>query len=231
MLRPYLQGLSNLLFPETCYACEKYEPERKHLLCSVCLGNLPWIDNQGAAEAALTGKDHFPERILTFDSLLYFTKNSRTQHLISEIKYNGQKNLAQYLGERLGQKMKEAKEDWSDFELIPVPIHRKRLRERGFNQAHEIALGIQKILKVEINNEALIRTKHETSQTKKDKKERSEVLLSSFASHPRAKKQPTKMALLIDDVITTGATVFTCSEVLRQLKYPKIAIVTLAISI
>ncbi len=135
VVRKYIEGVGRVLFPRICYACQQYEPLHGHLLCNKCLKQLPWIPTQPIAEAALEGKEHFPRDVSFFDSLLYFTKHSKVQHLIKQIKYNGQRSLAWYLGQRLGQKLKNLELDWSQYEIVPVPIHRKRKRQRGYNQA------------------------------------------------------------------------------------------------
>jgi competence protein ComFC len=228
MLRSYLEGFIDLIFPTTCFACQEFEPLHEHLLCINCLKNLPWIA-EDAAIGALEGKESFPPGIAFFDSLLYFSKISKVQQLITAIKYNGQKELAQYLGKRLGEKLTDKLSNES-FEIIPVPIHIKRRRERGYNQAEEIAKGIAPILGANINKELLIRNQYEVSQTQKDKQQRAARLEESFIINTLASAQK-KNALLVDDVVTTGATINSCVQQLRQCGYKEVFVVTLAVSI
>lgn len=232
MLGDYIRGLVDLVFPTTCYACQAYEPLDGHLLCAVCLEDLPWIATD-AAPAALEGKDNFPSNIQFFDGLLYFTKSSPTQQLISEIKYNGQRELAHYLGLRLASKIESAL-PWHDYEIIPVPIHKKRRRLRGYNQAEELARPIAAHLGIPINISVLKRNHFETSQTQKGKRQRASVMQKSFSlvkssTHIHTHTLPN--ALLIDDVITTGATIKSCVALLRTAGYKQISVISLAISI
>ncbi len=227
-IRSYLEGFIELIFPSACFACQEFEPLHGHLLCIQCLEKLPWIA-AGAAPGALEGKESFPPGIAFFDSLLYFSKSSKVQQLITAIKYNGQKELAQYLGKRLGEKIKDNL-SIEGFEIIPVPIHSKRRRERGYNQAEEIALGMAPILGVNINKELLIRNQYELSQTTKDKRQRAARLEESFVINKKASAKQ-KNALLLDDVITTGATINSCVRQLRQCGYKEVFVVTLAVSI
>ena len=228
MLRSLLTGFIELLFPTSCFACQEFEPLHDHLLCYNCIENLPWVD-PGAAIAALEGKENFPSEIEVFDSLLYFSKSSKVQQLITAIKYNGQKELAQYLGKRLGKKIKGTLK-LENYEVIPVPIHKKRRRERGYNQAEEIAAGLAPVLGFNVNKDLLFRNQYEQSQTKKDKRERAARLEESFALKTDIPSKY-KNALLVDDVITTGATINSCAKQLRKCGYKNIAVVTLAVSI
>jgi len=228
MLRSTLEGLVELIFPTTCFACLEYEPLHDHLLCINCLENLPWIPEK-AASAALEGKDNFPSGVHHFDSLLYFSKSSKVQQLITAIKYNGQKELAQYLGARLGEKIQN-NFNGGNYEIIPVPVHKKRRRERGYNQAEEIALGLVSKITCPISKKLLIRNQYEQSQTSKDKHERAARLKESFTLNPSLSPQADH-AILVDDVVTTGATINSCVQQLKTCGYKNISVVTLAVSI
>ena len=230
MLQKYWQGVVDLIFPPICYACGQYEPLKDLLLCHPCNETLPWIDHSGVAKAALEGKEHFPVDIEDINSLLFFTKNSKTQKLIQEIKYHGQRRLAVFLGELVGQKLKLEK-DHSNSILVPVPIHHKRLRERGYNQAYEIAKGIQSSTEIPIENDILIRATFEGSQTAKNKYQRAKILDAAFTYNSLTKVNRNTNIILIDDVITTGATIRSCSNQLRKAGFKNIEVACLAISI
>lgn len=230
MLRKYWDGIVDLIFPPTCYACGQYEPLKDLLLCHPCNETLPWIENSAVAKAALEGKEHFPVDIEEINSLLFFTKSSKTQKLIQEIKYHDQRKLAVFLGELLGRKL-QLENAITNYVLLPVPIHHKRLKERGYNQAYEIAKGIEAVTHIPIENDVLIRATFEGSQTAKNKYQRAQILNTAFTYNPLTQVDRKKHIILIDDVITTGSTVNSCTNQLKKAGFQNIEVACLAISI
>ena len=226
----WLKNLTNVIFPILCPACEYNEPYKKTPLCLPCTDQISWIVNSNDARSALIGKDYFPKGIIYFDSLLYYTKSSRSQNLLKAIKYGGNKTLANYLGTKLGDKLERLKIP-AKAVLVPVPLHPQRYKQRGYNQAEEIAKGI--VLtnsQWEINNNLIKRQFHENSQTKKGKKERGIILTDSFITGQLKLPSDTPL-FLIDDVITTGSTAAACTNILKTSGYSNISILSLAISI
>ena len=113
--------------------------------------------------------------------------------------------------------------------IIPVPLHRKKERKRGYNQSKFIAQGISKVWNVGIENKALVRTKYQTSQTQKTKEQRWKNVQYAFEVNNR-KAIECKRILLVDDVITTGATLEACYNKLIENKAESVSIATLALA-
>lgn len=223
----FLKGLLHLIFPSLCAACRVNEPFQEELFCLVCEKKLPFIYSPEDALAALEGKEFFPEAVSFFYSLFYYTKDNAVADMIHRIKYNGQFRLARKLGALLGEKI--SSQSWDGFTIIPVPVHKKRRISRGFNQSEEIGKGLKNVLSLPLVNNYLIRTSSETSQTSKDKFQRSAVLNSSFEINKKI--AVSERILLIDDVITTGSTINACVRALKAGGLKEVAVLSLGVSI
>ena len=224
-----LESLANLIFPKLCLACRAHPPVREEHLCKLCFEHLPFISLSENAQAALEGKTHFPQDIDKYLSLFYYTKESYVAEMIHHIKYDGMYKTARYLGGLLYDRHIKTV-DLSGFILVPVPLHPKKLRKRGYNQAEEIAKGISIKSGVSIETKILVRLSDQSSQTKKDQADRSKVLENAFAINPMYNGDYDKI-ILIDDVVTTGATIAACYKALTQLNIQKLYVATLGTSI
>ena len=227
--KTYLKGLFHLVFPDLCYACKMNEPLRDTHFCLPCEHDLPYIRSYQDTKAALEGKESFPRDIGYYRSLFYYSKDGKVADMIHRIKYQGQYRIARYLGKQLALRI-QADDKWEGYVMIPVPIHKKRRTERGFNQSEEIAKGIEHVIGATINTKILERSLYEHSQTGKGKLTRRQVLRSSFQIRKEAGPLPTKV-LLVDDVVTTGSTIGACVSVLRNNGASTIAVVSIGISI
>lgn len=227
-MKRYFDTVLGLIFPKLCYACREYEPLNNQLFCLSCQERLPFVSSSEDAHAALEGKDYFPEDISLFSTLFYFTKDSHVAEIIHRIKYEGQYRMAKDLGTHLAEKVL-LDQDLRKYTIVPVPIHKKRRRARGYNQAEEIAKGFASVKKIPIAPDYLIRTQHDKSQTAKDKNERSEALKHSFTineGHERLSH-----IILIDDVITTGSTINACYTQLKKKSPTDVIVASLGVSI
>ena len=228
MIRTLAKGLISLIHPDLCISCRIYEPYSSEDMCLSCLNTLPYIKSVNDARSALIGKEYFPEDYALFMALFYYRKESYVAEMIHRIKYQGQYKIARKLGKQLGRFLQD-KTSWKNYVLVPVPIHPKRKRERGFNQAEEMAFGIRQAIDLPIDSDCLIRKTYEGSQTTKDKTQRVDLLDQSFGlseghfSHRRV--------LLIDDVVTTGATLKACTSLLKEQKVEEISIATLGVTV
>jgi ComF family protein len=152
-------------------------------------------------------------------------KDGKTQKLLHAIKYQGQKDLAEYIGKLFAAQFKE---ELSEIDLIvPIPLHEKKLKKRGFNQSACFAHGIHNLSQISIDNQSLLRAINTDTQTKKAKYERWQNVEGIFLLH-----NPTffenKHILLVDDVITTGATIEAAWLVFKDIKGIKISIGSIA---
>lgn len=160
-----------------------------------------------------------------------FSRDGRTLDLIHRLKYGGELHLAADLGEATCEVFSDPRlaaclaEQWP---LVPVPLHRSRLRKRQFNQAAEIALGISQLASLPVA-ELLRRTRDTGTQTHLSRRERLKNLKGAFEISPKVETSALARlpgALLIDDVFTTGSTVHECAKVLKMAGVPRVAVIT-----
>src|SRR5690554_4510533 len=216
-----------LLFPELCAACNQALVHQEKCLCTHCIYNLPithfYLERDNLAARQLMG--HAP--IEEVDSFLYFSSGSGVQRIIHQIKYKKGHSTAELLGEMYGQQLRETPVFESCDLIIPVPLHKKRLRSRGYNQSDYFAKGLSNMLDIPTDCKNLIRIVHNESQTRRNRPERFENVKGIFKLN-NPKSLINKHILLVDDVLTTGATLEACSAALLEIPGVKVSIATLA---
>lgn len=164
------------------------------------------------------------------NAFLYFRKKGLTQKLMHELKYNGNKDLGFYLGELYAGQVADDLQLCKPDLLTTVPLHPRKLMSRGFNQSDEIARGFAQISAIRFVPGLLIRTKNTGTQTKRKRFERWENAGSSFELNEKLIAEGKHIGIL-DDVITTGATLESCAQKLSKIKGTKISIFSLCISV
>lgn len=223
--------LVHLFHPRRCPLCGKMPAGRDSLLCLRCFGELPRTYFEQYSEENPT-EERLREQIPVDHaySLLFYSKGNPAQRLILALKYGGHKEIAFWLGRLAGRELLRRHHPLCDNEvLVPVPIHARRLRERGYNQAEWIARGIQSVWHCPIDTVTLHRTRFQTSQTNVEKQERWENVKDSFVVREPGRLEGKKI-LLVDDVITTGATACCCAEALSQVKAARVHIFSVALA-
>ena len=223
----YFQDLVGLLFPNLCNACGTSLFRGEHLVCVNCLHHLPYTDYhlhfENRVAKQLWGRMEFEAAT----AMLYFRKGASIQNLMHNLKYNQRTDVGLLLGRLLGDKLLEsALYKGIDF-IVPVPLHAKRLKTRGYNQSTFIAMGVAEKLGATVNEDLLQRTTYTDSQTKKNRYNRYENMKDVF-SVKNSESLLNKHVLLVDDVITTGATIEACANALTKGGAVKISIATLA---
>jgi len=160
-------------------------------------------------------------------AFVYFQKGNRVQNLMHQLKYNKKPEVGIRLGELYAWQLIRSK-GWKNADLIiPIPLHQERLKKRGYNQSEEISKGLASVLKLPLSTQHLVRTENTESQTKKSRFARYENLKDAFIiKNPSELIQ--KHIILVDDVMTTGATMEACSIELLKIEGLKISICTLA---
>lgn len=200
--------LLGLFYPETCGVCGESLVKDEKYLCTSCLADFPLADRDFPLGRKVL--EHFEEscRPRELFVLFYYNKFSPYKNLIYLVKYRSQRELGVYLGRMLGKQMLGKCE--ADC-IIPVPLHKKREKQRGFNQAREIARGISEVTGIPLRDDVLFRVKNNVSQTGKNAAERLKNVENIFElRNPAAIRG--KHILLVDDVITTGATLGACLQ-------------------
>jgi ComF family protein len=228
-LKDYGAGLLHLFYPRLCEGCNKSLLPQEELLCIACEMHLAKTSYHHLAEnetsLRLSGRVPFVHA----SSFAYFSHDSLVQHLVLGLKYREKKRTGIYLGSLFGLDLRHA--GWKADAIIPVPLHPKKEALRGYNQSMLIAKGIGKTLGVPVIDDALIRNKATETQTDKSREERAQNVTDAFLVAKPGKLEG-KHLLLVDDVITTGATVESCAlAVLSGCNNVQISVATIAIAV
>ncbi|PSR12691.1 MAG: ComF family protein [Bacteroidetes bacterium] len=225
----WLHDFVHLFYPRLCLGCGHNLPPAAELLCVTCQYQLPQTEQHLSAENAFT--DIFLGRIKleTGAALYYFSKSGRVQHLIHQLKYEHKPEIGTQLGLQYGRQLKEQPHFQTIDAVVPVPLHPQKQHQRGYNQAAEFGKGIAEGLAIPLWPEALARDLYTSTQTKKSRLDRIENVLAAFTLN-----QPQLLAgkhlLLVDDVLTTGATLEACATRILEAPGAKVSMVTLAMA-
>ncbi len=206
-----------IAFPELCVGCQNTLLKAERHLCLSCLTNMS--RNTRNSFDNVDVKVFLQANYITGASyLLNFDKKGVVQRIIHQIKYGSNPKLANYMGELMGVSLPKHYFDL----IIPVPLHKKRERKRGYNQSLEIAKGIENVTGVSIDSSSFIRTINTESQTKKNKQEREENVYNAFRCL-KIDGLTYNRILLVDDVVTTGVTINVCAQTIKSIN-PQIEI-------
>lgn len=223
----FIRNLNAIFFPQLCAACDQLPALHQEVVCLHCLARLPKTNHHQDKENPFTDRFIGRVRLNTGAAFLYFGKETKTQRLIHQLKYEGRRDIGVKLGEAFGKVLLNSPH-FKDVDLVvPVPLHHKRLIERGYNQSTMIAQGMAKQLGIEVNEHALLRTRYTETQTKKTRLERSQNIQNAFYLSKGLELEG-KHILLIDDVMTTGATLEACALAIGDNSNAKISMATLA---
>lgn len=227
LLHKMAASFSHLLFPHVCRGCGSDLLEAHQYLCLHCIADLP-LTHFAAHENNPVEKTFWGRiEIKSAMSLLYFTPRSLVQHLVHQVKYNGQQRLAHWLGIMMGNEISGSGRFGNIDMVIPLPLYTTREKERGYNQSALLASGISEIIKAPVMEKSMLRIHASSTQTHKSRSERWQNVDGLF----RLKKgffPEGKNILLVDDVITTGATLDACGSAINKIPGTSLYIATLA---
>ncbi|QCK13633.1 ComF family protein [Mangrovivirga cuniculi] len=226
-----LSDFISLFFPEYCHSCGNLLLKKENQgLCFNCLSSLPVTDFHHFFQNELRYRLSIRFPVAFALAYLFYRKGNQTSILLDEIKYKGNKKLIFDLGIRYGELLIENNTKLEDYTLIPVPIHAKKKSMRGFNQSEEFAKGLSRAIGCELRNDLIYRAFNMESQTSKSRWDRwintSETYI--FKDH----KDVPKKIILVDDVVTTGATLEAIYECIPDhiSKELQIGVISLAIT-
>lgn len=222
----YLADFVSLIFPQLCRACGESMVGGERLICTSCLFDLPYTDFHQQADNAVARQFWGKLPVQAAYALCYFTKGGKMQHLMHQFKYNGIKDIGTMLGKLAGDRLIKNAFFANADAIIPVPLHKSRLRKRGYNQSRYFADGLAEKLNIPVY-ENLIRTKATATQTKRSRFSRFQNMQQVF-SVVNADELKGKHVLLVDDIITTGSTLEACCIELMKIEGIKISIATIA---
>ncbi len=213
-----LKPVRDFIFPPLCLLCNESLTEER--ICRSCWGSFPPADPSHAAWKNL-------QRIVTregvddlFASFL-FEKEGKLKDALHLLKYSEKRSIGLMFGREIGAHIAFADA------LVPVPLHRRKQRERGYNQSEWISLGIAETAKIPLNTSMLVRRKDTPTQTHLDSESRWENLRDAFESCPAVNG---KNVILVDDVMTTGSTIAACARALKSLGAARVCAVAAAIA-
>ncbi len=230
LLKNTLASLAHLFYPHTCTGCGSDLIDDHQLLCIHCMCDLP--HTQFAQHANNPTEKIFWGRvpITAAYSEFYFSKESLIQHLIHQLKYKNNQEIGFYLGEMMGKSLLNSHRFLHIDGIIPLPMFAAKERKRGYNQATILSNGISAVTDIPVIDNNVIKQKFTETQTKKHRTERWLNVLEGFVVKNPAVLEG-KHVLLVDDVITTGATLEACANVILSVKNTQISIATLALAI
>ena len=221
--------LFHLFFPRCCAVCGASLIEGEDTICTHCNIDMPRTNyhkmKDNPVERMFWGK--FPlERATSF---FFYRKGSDFRQVLHQLKYGGQKEIGAIMGRYMASELQA-----SDFfhgvdVIIPIPLHKKKQQIRGYNQSEWISRGIMAVTGIPVDTEAIIRRKNTETQTQKSALERWENVDGIFELH-RSEYLAGKHILIVDDVLTTGATTVACASRLAEIEGVRISVLTLAMA-
>lgn len=219
--------ITDLFFPPLCQACENVLGDNEFVICTNCRHYLPTVSTRfNVSDLKIELLEDF--QIKTFSTLFYFQKGSLVQQLLHNLKYNNQQIIGTVLGEWLGERLRGLSSFQSTNKVIPVPLHSKRLRQRGYNQVMAFAKAIAVALNCSCDETVLQKVRNTKTQVFQSKSDRWKSIQNSFElTNPEVISH--KNVLLVDDIITTGATLNACAKVLLEGRPKSISVACIAI--
>lgn len=221
------QSFIDLIFPRICAGCRQPLQLNEVQICTNCRFELPVTNSHLQVDKKLINR--FIGKVNLTYSLAYlkFEKGGKIQNMMHELKYKGNQEVGEILGRMYGSDLKE--NGFSDkFDLIlPVPLHKKRLIIRGYNQSDSLAKGLSESLKVEWRNDVLRRGVETKSQINKSRLERYENMKDVFfVDKPEGLSE--QRIVIVDDTLTTGATLESCVLALNDVGVENVSIIAIA---
>ena len=222
----YTRDFLSLFYPDTCAACSRALNSGEKQICSTCLWRMPKTNFHQQKDNPVLRKFWGKVNVEAAASFVFFDKGERIQHILHSLKYEGNTALGIFLGELYGSQLKQEALFAGCQAIIPVPLHPKKIKARGYNQSNLIAEGLSKAMGIPFYTDLLERTVATSTQTKKSRYARFENVENVFRL--KGKNVSEKHFLLVDDVITTGSTLESCARSVAGLGDVKISVATIA---
>ena len=227
MIQTYLEDFVALFYPHICSGCGAALMKGEEVICLGCLADLPKTNYHHLLENPVFQIFIGRANINFATSFCRFDKGGRLQHLLHLLKYKGSREVGNKLGLIFGYELTQS-QSFKDIDaIIPVPLHPVKEKKRGYNQSTEICIGLAASMGKPMITDGLIREISNSTQTRKGRFERWENVSGIFkVNHPEKLKN--KHLLLVDDVITTGATLEACCHPLLEISGVKVSVATIA---
>lgn len=228
----FMKAISDLLalvYPEICYACHEALNEGEKMVCTTCRVKLPYTNYHLLTETDNPLSNRFYGRINIENALSYltFVRAGRVQNLLHSLKYKNVPEIGELLGKWYGYELQKSGYQEKFDLIVPVPLHKRKLQTRGYNQADKFAKGLSEAMEIPWSDKVLVRNIESTTQTKKSRFARWENVDKIFeVKQPHEVKE--KRVLLVDDVLTTGATLEACGQELLSHGAKNLTVATIA---
>ena len=222
-----IHSFIEIFYPRICLACSRKLLDYEQVICTYCETGLPKTNfhnrESNPVEILFWGRCN----IESASAYYRYLKQGKVQNLIHNFKYKGYQEIGIFMGEVYGRTLSKSDRFNTVEHIIPVPLHPKRQRVRGFNQSEVFGRGLARTMKATLDKTSLLRNEHTETQTKKSRWERHKNVSSIFVINDPEKLKG-KHVLLVDDVITTGSTIESCVNTLAQIEGIKISVVAIA---
>lgn len=226
-MRQYIHDFLSLIQPELCFACSTPLAAGEKVICLDCLYHLPktgfHLDPDNPVAKIFWGRYPVENAAACF----HFRKGGKLQHLMHQFKYRKHPEIGHFIGEYYGNELKQSDVFVRTDIVIPVPLHWKKMRKRGYNQSEVFGQGIAASMQVPLDSGQLVRQEFTETQTRKSRFNRWKNVENKFVV-----REPEKLkglhVLLVDDVVTTGATLEACCHAFDEVKDAKISIAAIA---
>lgn len=222
-------NLLNLFFPKVCLGCQNHLTDNELHICTTCRHQLPLtnfhFEKSNAVHKMMYGRIKLEEAT----ALLHFSKKGIVQQLMHNLKYRGHEVVGEFLGEWLGEALKNSEAYKAVDVVVPVPLHKSRQKQRGYNQVDKFGKALAMALDADFNSSTLIKVSATKTQVFKDRLKRSSAIEANFTISEKEFLKH-KHILLVDDIITTGATIEACANALFEIEGLKLSLATMAIT-
>lgn len=209
--------LRDFIYPPVCFTCDRLLNENESRVCAVCWDSLERLQPDHPAQIEIRKKFKSEELVQDLLSCFLFEKEGKLQEIVQLLKYGGIRSLGVRLGKEIGERIQNNSEFASSDYLIPVPLHKLKQRERGYNQSEYLCRGISELTGIPVHTSLMVRNKYTESQTQLDIEQRQKNVGGAFAINPKRRLSvQAKSFIIVDDVITTGSTINACASVLRR---------------
>ena len=228
-MKSALKDFLNLMFPSLCIVCGENLQKQEQQICISCLHGIPKTNYHLVSNNPIEKRFWGKVPINRGTSFFFFQKGSPFQKILHSLKYRNNQEIGELLGKYAAVELLDSADFSSIDVIIPVPLHPKKYKSRGYNQSECIGKGLSKILEKPIDTTTLIRTRENTTQTKKTVFERYENTEGIFILQNK-NILTGKHVLLVDDVLTTGATLEACIRALIEIEGVEVSIFTLSVA-
>lgn len=223
------EGFLHLIYPELCVACSADLPASGGCFCFSCQLKCDHTDMYMVRENEFTDRFWGRLEVESGAALYYFSRKSPVQRALHELKYGNNPEIGIRIGRELGAKLRSSGNFDSVELIVPVPLHAKKERLRGYNQSAMFAKGLAESMQLPVSDKALARLVYSESQTRKKRMERFQNVGEVFVVKNKAALEG-RHVLLVDDVLTTGATLEVCGQAIRAVPGTRLSLATIAIA-